>query len=348
MDLETFWFCFIAFLWAGYFVLEGFDFGVGMLLPVLGRDEADRETMFESIGPVWDGNEVWLLVAAGVTFAAFPVWYATMTSGFYLAFLLLIVLLLLRVISFEWREKVATRRAKTGWEWINTVASVGAPLLWGIALACFLGGTPLDSNLDFAGSFADLLSPYTVLAGLAFVVLFAFHGATYLALRTLGDLRERAGALAARLAPLGLAAATAFLVWTLVAAIDGNEKNLFPTVLLVAAGIVAAAASWWFAHRRHEPRAFAATTATIAVIVVTLFVGLYPRVMVSSPSFENSLTIDNAAAGHYTLTAMTIAIAILLPIVLLYQAWTYHVFRARVGGRPVGSPADLLGPKTGE
>ena len=192
MTLEIAWFCLLGFLWTAYFVTEGFDFGVGMLLPVLGKKEADRRTMFESIGPVWDGNEVWLVIAGGATFAAFPVWYATMFSGFYLALLLILVLLIVRVVSFEWREKADSPRWKSFWAWMNTIGSVGAPLLWGIALASLLHGVPIASDQSFAGDFGDLFSGYTILAGIAVCLLFALHGAVYLTLRTLGDLRVRA------------------------------------------------------------------------------------------------------------------------------------------------------------
>ena len=192
MGLEEFWFVLIGVLWSGYFLLEGFDFGVGMLLPVLPRDERERGLMFESIGPVWDGNEVWLVVAAGATFAAFPAWYATLFSGFYVALLLILVLLIVRVVSFEWREKHDGARWRATWLWANTIGSIGASFLWGVALANLVEGVPLDSSHVFTGGIIDLFSPYTVAAGLAVVAMFALHGATYLTLRTVGDLRERA------------------------------------------------------------------------------------------------------------------------------------------------------------
>src|SRR5919197_2881483 len=188
MGLEDLWFGLIAVLWAGYFVLEGFDFGVGMLLPFVARDEQDREAMLGTIGPIWDGNEVWLVVAGGATFAAFPAWYATAFSGFYLALLLVLLCLIVRVVSFEWGERRDGSRWRAFWRWANTVASFGAPLIWGIALANFLYGVPLNASGDFAGSFADLFSGYTILAGVAVVVLFAAHGAIFLVLRTRGIL----------------------------------------------------------------------------------------------------------------------------------------------------------------
>jgi len=192
MNLQNTWFVLIAVLWSGYFLLEGFDFGVGMLLPFLPRDEGERKQMFSTIGPVWDGNEVWLVTAGGATFAAFPAWYATMFSGFYLALLLVLFFLIIRVISFEWRSKAESARWRTVWMWANTVGSFGASLIWGVGLANLLYGVPINSSGDFAGSFWDLFSVYTVLGGVTIVLLFAFHGATYLTIRTTGDLCARA------------------------------------------------------------------------------------------------------------------------------------------------------------
>jgi cytochrome bd ubiquinol oxidase subunit II len=342
MTLEILWFCLICVLWSGYFVLEGFDFGVGMLLPVLGKSEADRDTMFESIGPVWDGNEVWLLVAGGATFAAFPVWYATLFSGFYLALLLILLLLIVRVLSFEWREKAESPRWRALWTWMNTIGSAGIPLLWGIALASLLHGVPVASDQNFAGDFGDLFSGYAILAGIALCLLCAAHGAVYLTLRTNGGLRLRASRTAAALGPAAAVVGAGFLVWTLVVARDANDKGLFPGIIPVAVAAVAAVAAVLFVRAGREGWAFAATATTIVAVVVTLFVSLYPRVMVSDPEFANSLTIDNASSEDYTLTVMTIVAAVLIPVILLYQAWTYHVFRARLGGEDAGTPIDLI------
>src|SRR5215831_6793170 len=201
MDLPILWFVIIAFLWSGYFLLEGFDFGVGLLLPFLPRNERERSVMFETIGPVWDGNETWLVVAGGATFAAFPAWYAAMFSGYYIALLLVLVCLIVRVVSFEWRERSTSPRWRATWMWANAAGSLGASLIWGVGLSALLYGIPLDSKGDFTGTFWDLFHPYTVVAGLAVVALFAFHGATFLTLRTTSELCERA-ARAARLLSL--------------------------------------------------------------------------------------------------------------------------------------------------
>jgi cytochrome d ubiquinol oxidase subunit II len=332
MGLQTVWFCLIAILWGGYFLLEGFDFGVGMLLPFLPRDEEQRSVMFEAIGPVWDGNEVWLVVAGGATFAAFPSWYATMFSGFYIALLLLLVFLIVRVVSFEWRGKSGSPRWRAAWAWGNAVGSFGAPLIWGVALANLLNGVPIDSSGDFAGDFGDLFSAYTVVAGLAVVLLFAFHGATYLTIRTTGDLCERAARAARRLALAAALVGSAFLAWTVAVAVDRNDRSVFPPVLPAALGVAVLVLAVILVHARRSGLAFGATAFGVVFVVATLFTSLYPRVMVSSPDFENSLTVSGASSAHYTLKVISITVLILLPVVLLYQGWTYHVFRQRLGG----------------
>ena len=330
MNLQNLWFVLVAVLWAGYFLLEGFDFGVGMLLPFLPRDESERNVMFESIGPVWDGNEVWLVVAGGATFAAFPAWYATMFSGFYLALLLVLVCLIVRVISFEWRSKATNPRWRTVWTWANAIGSFGASLVWGVGLANLLNGVPINASGDFTGTFWDLFRPYTVVAGLAVVLVFAFHGASYLTLKTTGDFLARSMRTARLLAIPAALVGAAFLVWTVVVATQRNDKDVFPPVLPAALGIAAALLALLFAYRRLAAWAFALTAAATVLVVATLFTSLYPRVMVSSSDFGNSLTVDNASSAHYTLVVMTVVAVLCVPAVLAYQGWTYHVFRRRV------------------
>jgi cytochrome bd ubiquinol oxidase subunit II len=332
MSLEIFWFCLIAVLWGGYFFLEGFDFGVGILLPFLPRNERERSTMLETVGPVWDGNEVWLVVAGGATFAAFPAWYATMFSGFYLALLLVLVLLIVRVVSFEWRERGDSPRWRRTWQWANTVGSIGAPFVWGVALANLVHGVPLDSDGDYSGNVLDLFSVYTVLAGVATVALFALHGAAFLALRTRGDLHGRAVAATRRLSVPVALLVCAVLAWTVAVGVDRNEKDVFPPILPAALGAAALVLAVVFAMRDRNGWAFVSTGLAAVLWVATIFTTLYPRVLVSHPSFSNSLTISGAAAAHYALSVITVVAAILTPVVLLYQGWTYHVFRARLGG----------------
>jgi len=337
MGLETFWFCIIVVVWAMYFLLEGFDFGVGMLLPFVPRSDEERTTTLRTIGPVWDANEVWLVVAGGATFAAFPAWYATMFSGFYLALLLILFFLIIRVVSFEWRSKSESPRWRTVWTSANTIGSFGASLVWGIGLANLVGGVPIDSDGHYAGTFWDLFSPYTVVAGVAVVALFAFHGATFLTLRTLGDLHDRAEHAARRLAIPAAVLGAVYVAWTVAMAIDRNDKDLFPPVLPAAVAIVALALAVLFVLRGRNRQAFTMTALGIVAAVVTLFTSLYPRVMVSSPDFGNSLTVEGAASSHYALAVMSVVAVISVPVVLLYQGWTYYVFRHRVGDEPVNS-----------
>jgi cytochrome bd ubiquinol oxidase subunit II len=340
MNLENLWFVLIAVLWGGYFVLEGFDFGVGMLLPFLPRDERERGAMFESIGPVWDGNEVWLVVAGGATFAAFPTWYGTMFSGFYLALLLILFFLIVRVVSFEWREKSESPHWRRVWMWANTGGSTGIALIWGIGLSNLLHGVPIDSNGDYAGGFWNLFTGYTIVGGLAFVLLFAFHGAIYLTLRTVGDLCERAHKAALRLAVPALAVGAGYLIWTVVVAIDRNDKSVFPPVLPAAIAIAAFLLAAACVYVGRNGIGFTLSVVGTLGVVATLFTSLYPRVMVSSPDFANSLTVQNSSSAHYTLAVMSVVAVICVPLVLLYQGWTYHVFRARVGGDELRGSTD--------
>jgi cytochrome d ubiquinol oxidase subunit II len=348
VGLATVWFCLIAVLWAGYFLLEGFDFGVGILLPALPRDERERSTMFESIGPVWDGNEVWLVVAAGATFAAFPAWYATLFSGLYIALLLILVLLIVRVVSFEWREKRDGPRWRTTWLWANTIGSIGASFLWGVTLANLVHGVPLNASHDYSGDFLDLFSAYTILAGVAVVAVFALHGSTYLTLRTVGRLQARAAAAARRLSALPAVLGIAFVAWTVVVAHNRNSRGILPTAVpaaLCAAVLIAAVV---FARLRRHGWAFSMTALGAVGLVATIFTGLYPRVLVSHPAFANSLTISNAASGHYALQVITVVAAIFTPLIVLYQSWTYYVFRKRLGGEQVRMPAAVAGGGSGD
>jgi cytochrome d ubiquinol oxidase subunit II len=343
MHLYDLWFVLIAVLWTGYFVLEGFDFGVGMLLPVLGRDDTDRRVLINTIGPVWDGNEVWLLVAGGATFAAFPSWYATTFSAFYLALFLVLLGLIVRGVAIEYRNKQPGAAWRRRFDTILCASSAVPALLWGVAFADFVHGVPLDANGTFTGDLLDLLGPYALLGGVTTLVLFSFHGALFLAIRTTGELELRARGLALRLAGPAALLVLAFLVWTYVNAVDVHDKGIVPGVVPVAA-IALPFAGGAFVRAGRAAWAFGATALSIALLTATLFLNLYPRVLVSSADNAFSLTIFSTSSTHYTLTVMSIVALLLTPVVLAYQAWTYWIFRARLGGEETqgASPLDLL------
>jgi cytochrome d ubiquinol oxidase subunit II len=324
-SLVPFWFIVIAILWTGFFVLEGFDFGVGMLHSIVGRSDSGRRAAINTIGPLWDGNEVWLICAGAAMFAAFPGWYATMFSGMYLALALLLGTLIIRGVAFEYRGKRDAARWRHTWDWLLTIGSLLSPLLIGVALADLLHGLPIDSSQNFTGTFWDLLQPYAVFTGVTVVLVCLLHGATFLCLKTTGDMRVRSGRVARAIAPFTGAFVIGFIIWTHVTASTTFFLNVIELLAVLAA---IAAVMLTFAGR--EGFAFAATTVTIASCILTIFVDLYPNVMVSSTSAANNLTVDNTASPHYSLTAMTVVVVIFLPLVLAYQAWTYYVFRRRV------------------
>jgi cytochrome d ubiquinol oxidase subunit II len=325
MSLVPFWFIVIAILWTGFFILEGFDFGVGMLHSLVGQDDAGRRAAINTIGPLWDGNEVWLIVAAAAMFAAFPGWYATMFSGLYLAIVLLLASLIVRGVAFEYRGKRDAARWRRTWDVALTTGSLLAPLLIGVALGDLLHGLPINAAQNYTGSFWNLLQPYAVFTGVTFVLICALHGATFLCLKTTGAIRDRSWQLARRVAPVTAAAVTGFIIWTHVTA----GTTFFLNVIELLA-ILAAIAAVWLVYDRRDGFAFTATAVTIAACILSIFVDLYPNVMVSSTSKAYNLTVHNTASGAYSLKAMTVVVIVFLPLVLLYQAWTYYVFRKRV------------------
>ena len=335
MELTTVWFGLITILWVGYLVLEGFDFGVGILLPVLGRTERERRVVINTIGPLWDGNEVWVLVAGGATFAAFPEWYATLFSGFYLALFLILVALIVRGVAFEFRSKRPEPSWRRGWDLAIFFGSLLPAILWGTALANIVGGVPIDANHEFTGSLLTLLNPYGLLGGLTTLALFVTHGAAFLALKTTGDIRVRANRLAGRVGLAAAVLAVAFLAWTQQKTGDPASATLS---VLAAVALVGAL----LANRRgREGWAFAGTAVTIALAVVALFVALFPDVMPSTTNAAYSLTTTNASSTSYTLSIMTVVAVIFTPLVLLYQGWTYWVFRRRIGVNQI--PPDETG-----
>src|SRR6476620_1338999 len=325
MTLETFWFIVISLLWTGFFVLEGFDLGVGMLHGVLGRDEAGRRAAINTSGPLWDGNEVWLIVAGACMFAAFPGWYATMFSGFYVAMVLLLAALIARGVSFEFRGKRDSPGWHRTWDGLMTGGSVLVPLLIGVALGNLLHGVPINGDQEFTGSFIDLLNPYALFAGITLLLLCVVHGVSFLSLETTGDLEQRATRLALRTAPVTALVVLVFVVWTHSVAKQGVVPNL-----VQFAAVIAVLAAVWLLHERAAGWSFTATTVAMAATVLSLFVDLYPRVMVSSTSTAFNLTVQNTASGSYALKVMTVVTVLLFPTVVIYQGWTYYVFRERV------------------
>ncbi len=330
MDLNTLWFVLIAVLFTGFFVLEGFDYGVGVLLPFVAHSDEERRRVINTIGPVWDGNEVWILTGGGAIFAAFPEWYATLFSGFYLALFLILVALIVRGVAFEFRSKDKSPAWRSTWDRALFFGSLLPAVLWGTALANLLKGVPIDQSKGYAGGFLDLLSPYTLLAGLATLALFVTHGAIFLNLKSVDPIRQRSVRLVKKVGPVAtvlvLLFAAGTYTWTDVYARLGLNPGLVP--LLALAALLGAG---WLIHRERMGWAFVMTTLTIVFTVATLFVALYPRVMVSSLDPAWSLTIYNAASTPHTLAIMSVIAAVFVPVVLLYQGWTYWVFRHRVG-----------------
>ena len=330
MELSTVWFILIAVLWTGYFVLEGFDFGVGMLLPVLGRGrdaedtERRRRVMINTIGPLWDGNEVWLLTAGGATFAAFPHWYATLFSGFYLPLLLILVALIVRNLGFEYRHKRESTTWKSRWDLAIVVGSLVPALLWGVAFTNIVRGVPIDANKEFVGNLWTLLNPMALLGGLVTLSLFLVHGALFVALKTAGPIRDDARRLATR---LGVVAAVLAVVYLLVIGFQQGSAASWVTTVVAAVALLGALGA---NLRDREGWAFIGTFVCIAFAVATLFLALFPDVMPSTIDPAYSLTTTNASSTDYTLKIMTIVALIFTPIVLLYQGWTYWVFRKRI------------------
>jgi cytochrome d ubiquinol oxidase subunit II len=314
MTLNTLWFIFIAILYTGFFVLEGFDFGVGILLPFLGKNDPQRRTIINTIGPHWDGNEVWLITAGGATFAAFPNWYATFFSGFYLPLFLVLIGLIIRGVAFEFRSKDDNPKWRSLWDW---------------CISNLIRGVPIDAHMQYVGGFFNLLNPYALLAALAITLLFIFHGATFLSIKTNGEIEQKAKDLVHWLWLLVVLILVIFLITSFLIT-DVRQKLNVLSVLSPVLLVLVILAAGYFMRIEQSGRQFIMTCLTVAFTLLTIFIFLYPRVMVSSLNPDWSLTIQNAASSTHTLRLMTIVTLIFLPIVLLYQAWTYWVFRKRV------------------
>jgi cytochrome bd ubiquinol oxidase subunit II len=333
MDLNTIWFVLIAVLYVGFFVLEGFDFGVGILLPILGKNDTERRAIINTIGPFWDGNEVWLLTAGGATFAAFPHWYATMFSGFYLPFFLLLLALIIRGVAFEFRSKDQNPRWRKGWDTAIFIGSLVPALLLGVAFSNLARGVPIDAQMHYVGGFFNLLNPYALLGGLTAVLAFMLHGAIFLSLKTSGELVEKAHRMASRLWLPTLLVLIVFAVFTYFQTDILTKLGVNPGPIPVVSAVTVPLAAWFLKQKR-EGWAFAMTAVGIAASITSLFMILYPRVMISSLNPDWSLTIYNASSSPYTLQVMTIVAVIFVPVVLVYQGWSYWVFRKRIETKP--------------
>ena len=325
MALTDFWFITIAVLWIGYFFLEGFDFGVGMLLHPIGRTDAERRVMINTIGPVWDGNEVWLLVAGGATFAAFPNWYATLFSGFYLALFLILLALIFRGVAFEYRGKIDSVRWRRRWDLAIAVGSWVPAVLWGVAFANIVRGVPINAEQNYTGTLFTLLNPFGLLGGVTTASLFILHGANFLSLKTVGEVRDRSHRAAQIAGPVAIVAGATFLIWNQL------ERGKGWTWIIVLGAAAALVVGFLAERRNSEGIAFGATGLAIAFAVIALFGSLYPNVMPSSTDETFNLTVTNASSTDYTLKVMTIVALVMTPVVLLYQGWTYWVFRKRIG-----------------
>ncbi|MDJ1114837.1 cytochrome d ubiquinol oxidase subunit II [Microbacterium dauci] len=330
MDLATLWFFIVGVLFIGYFVLDGFDFGVGMSLPFLGKNEVSRRQVINTIGPIWDLNETWVIVAGACLFAAFPEWYATLFSGFYLPLLLILLALILRGVSFEYRHQRDSLAWKRGFDRMIVIGSVVPALLWGVAFGNIVQGVPIDADKEFTGSLLTLLNPYGLWVGLTTLCLFFLHGVLFVALKTDGQVREDAHRLARHAAIPTVILAAGTVVWTIMIAAGREAPLLWLVVLVGALAAVSLVASVIANLRRADGWAFGFGAATIKLAVLTLWLALFPYVMPSSTDPAFSLTIENASSTDYTLTIMSWAALVFLPLVLAYQAWTYWVFRKRV------------------
>lgn len=333
--LNTVWFVLIAVLYMGFFVLEGFDFGVGTLLFHLSRDkdpeivDRKRRLLINTIGPHWDGNEVWLLTAGGATFAAFPMWYATMFSGFYLALFLLLLALIVRGVAIEFRSKDRFPRWRTFWDWGIFLGSAIPPVLLGVAFANILRGVPIDANGQYVGGFFNLLNPYALLGGITTLVVFIFYGAIFINLKTSGEVSNKAHTVTQKFWLIALVLIIALGIYTYVETDALARLGINPGIIPLSS-MACLLAAGYLARKNRMGWAFGLTATSIVLALATMFLILYPNVMVSSLDPAYSLTIENAASTPYTLTVMTIVALIFTPIVLFYQGWSYWVFRKRL------------------
>lgn len=327
IDLNILWFVLIAVLFTGFFILEGFDFGVGMLYSFVGKNDTEKRMLLNSIGPVWDSNEVWLLTAGGAIFAAFPGWYATMFSGMYLALFLVLVGLIVRVVGFEFRSKIDNPVWKKSWDICIIIGSFLPPLLLAVGMANLIKGLPIDANKEFVGTFFDLLSVPTLVTGLAAVAVFLYHGAVYLSMKTEGEMNDRFIKVSR---VVGLVAIVLGLATAVLGATSTDVFAKSATKITTGLAVVSILISYILQINKKSGTAFIFNVLAIGSGAATLFAGLFPRVMVSSLDAMNSLTIYTISSTPYTLNIMSIVALTILPVVLIYLGWTYWIFRGKV------------------
>lgn len=333
MNYETIWFFLIAILFIGYFVLEGFDFGVGILLPFVAKTDSERRMVINTIGPHWDGNEVWLITAGGAMFAAFPHWYATLFSGFYVALFLMLLALIVRGVGFEFRSKIESPKWRKFWDWMIFTGSLIPAFLWGVAFTNFIRGVPIGENFLYVGNFFDLLNFYSITGGFVTLTGFVIHGAIFLMMKLEKSFSEKINKLAIKLWIPNIFILVLFVIETYFFTDIIDQLGVNPGVVPIGA-VLSLFAVGWFIHIKREGWAFILNCFAIVFSASTIFMILFPRVLVSSIDPVYSLTIMNSASSEYTLKIMTIVAIIFVPIVLAYQGWTYWVFRKRITNDP--------------
>lgn len=333
MTLNTIWFLLIAILFIGYFILEGFDLGVGVLLPFLGKKDIERRMIINTVGPHWDGNEVWLITAGGAMFAAFPFWYATLFSGFYLPLFIMLVGLILRGVAFEFRGKDDNPTWRSFWDWAIFGGSLVTAFLWGVALTNILRGVPIDASMNYVGGFWNLLNWYALIGGVLSLVGFTLQGAIFLSLKTTDPIRGKAGRVAKILWLPAVIVLTIETIATYYVTDILNKLGVNPGIIPIGA-FIALLLTGYFIYQKREGWAFAMHSVAIALTTSTIFLELYPRVMVSSLNPDWSLTITNASSSPYTLQVMSNIALFFIPVVLIYQTWSYWIFRKRVSAQP--------------
>lgn len=329
MELNELWFILIGVLFTGYFFLEGFDYGVGILLPFVAKDDNERRQVINTIGPVWDANEVWLLTAGGAMFAAFPHWYATLFSGFYLALFLVLFGLIVRGVAFEFRSKDDNPKWRATWDWAIFIGSLLPALLFGVAFSNVVRGVALDADWNYTGTLFDLLNPYSLVGGLVTLTLFTLHGALFLEMKTVGVIRERVGGITRKLLPVVIVLTLGFVAFSAVDTDMFDEINFLQIISILGAVVSLLLCGYMIWQNRYGV-AFIGTSLTIVFVVILLFSSLYPNVMITTLETGRNLTISDASSTEYTLKIMTVVALFFVPIVLLYQGWTYWVFRQRI------------------